>query len=201
MSSLDKFPDWDAFSERPLPAPVELLSPASEAAAILQQANHRLEAAQREVAEVRRQGLSELAQQAVYVTQLAAALERYAPALDQAALGRIHRHLRVLKDQMLVAFTGAGMEIHNPLGEPFDAVVDRVHVEGWRHSPVFSAEVVAEVIEPVILHQGQVIRQGRVVMGAPEDQAEDQAGDLPEEHSSENSPSGAVAPDPSSSND
>ena len=167
MSSLDEFPDWDAFSEREVPFDVELLSPASEVAAILRRRQAALDKAQQAVERIRKQGLMALAEQAVLVIQLAATIERYAPDLAQASLTKVHRSLRIIKDQMLAALADAGLEIEVPTGKPFDEVERWVNVDGWRHHESFSGEVVAEVVEPIVLYQGVLLRQGRVVMGAP----------------------------------
>lgn len=167
MSSSDKFPDWSVFPEREVPFDVELLSPALEMAAVLQRYRSDLDAAQQKVETVHRNGLLQLAQQAVFVIQLAAALDRYRADLKQASLDKVHKHLRVLKDQMLDALKQAGLEIDIPTGKSFDEVADLVDVEGWRHHEDFSSEVVAEMLEPIVTHRGKLIRPGRVVMGAP----------------------------------
>ena len=167
MLSSDKFPDWSLFKEREVPFEVELLSPASEVAALLQRYRTDVDAAEQNVEGVRNEGLAGLAQQAVFVIQLAAALDRYESDLKQASLTRVHRHLRVLKDQMLDALSSAGLEVVIPIGKPFDEVADSVHVEGWRHHEDFSSEVVAEVLEPIVKYRGALVRLGRVVMGAP----------------------------------
>jgi hypothetical protein len=171
MSSSVDFPDWSAFSERETAGDAEVLSPASEIAALLQRYHSDLSGVRLEVEEARQAGLKFLAQQAVFVFQLETALGRYEADLGRCSLGRVHRHFRVLKDQMLDALKGAGLEIGIPLGQSFQEVADLVHVEGWRHHEQFSSEVVAEVVEPVITSGGRLVRLGRVVMGAPADQA------------------------------
>jgi molecular chaperone GrpE (heat shock protein) len=167
MSSSDEFPDWNIFSEREVPLDVELLSPASEVTAILRRCQAALDEAQQTVEHIRKQGLMALAEQAVLVVQLAAALDRYAPDLAQASLAKVHRSLRIIKDQMLAALTDAGLEIEVPISKSFDEVERWVNVDGWRHHPSFPGEVVAEVVEPIVLYQGVLLRPGRVVMGAP----------------------------------
>jgi hypothetical protein len=77
----------------------------------------------------------------------------------------------VLKDQMLDALRASGLEVDVPLGEAFERVADAVHVDGWRHESRFNAEVVAEVSEPIVRAGGVLVRLGRVVMGAPTEQA------------------------------
>lgn len=177
MSSSDSrdarntFPDWAVFGPREVPGEVELLSPAAEAAGLLQLYHGDLAAARQQQEDVRMAGLRALAQQAVFAFQFGAALERYQPELTQGTLLRAHRHLRVLKDQMLDALRAAGLEIEVPLGQSFEQVADAVHVDGWRHESRFTSEVVAEVSEPIVKAGGALIRLGRVVMGAPVEQA------------------------------
>ena len=167
MSSSAEFPDWSVFSEREAPFDSELLSPASEVAAVLQWSHAALDEAQQAVEDVRREGLMALAEQAVLVVQLAAALDRYAPDFTQASLTNVQRSLRIVKDQMLAAVNRAGLEIGVPLGKSFNEVADLVSVAGWRHHRNFSSEVVAEVLEPFVVYRGVPLRFGRVVMGAP----------------------------------
>lgn len=171
MSSLDKLPDWSAFSKREVPFDVELLSPASEAAALLQRSQVALDEAWKEVDNVRKEGLEALAQQAVLVVQLAAVLERYAPEYAQASMTKAYRSLRIIKDQMLDELQRAGLEIVVPHGKAFDEIAHLANIDGWRHHESFSAEVVAEVIEPIVTYRGELVRLGRVVMGAPPEAA------------------------------
>ncbi len=121
---------------------------------------------------MQRQGLEALAQQAVFVVQMESALAQYESALAQGTLKRIHRHFRVLKDQMMDALKQAGLEVIVPLGKSFEEAADWVHVQGWRHHKDFPSELVAEVLEPVVIYQGRLIRQGRVIMGAPSEGSE-----------------------------
>lgn len=172
------FPDWSLFTEREVPVQAELLSPAAEAASLLQLYHDSLKDAASRRDEIQSAGLRALAQQAVFVFQLEAALQRYQPNLAEGPLLRIHRHLRVLKDQMLDALTAFGLEIDAPRGRSFEEVAELVHVDGWRHHEQFTAEVVAEVTEPIVKFGGAVVRLGRVVMGAPVEQAADTS-DIP----------------------
>lgn len=173
MSSLDSpsperaFPNWSAFAERELPFDVEMVSPAVEAAGILQQLAVELDAARQRAEAAVDTHLPALAQQAVFVSQLAQALELYQRDFEAASLARPYRHLRVVKDQMQDLLTRAGLEVEIPMGAPFDAVADQVSVAGWRHLAGLAGEQVAEVLEPIIRFQGRLIRPGRVVMGAP----------------------------------
>ena len=68
---------------------------------------------------------------------------------------------------MIDALKATGLEVVVPVVKPFDEVAEMVHVEGWRHHEEFSAEVVAEVQEPIVIFRGALVRPGRVVMGAP----------------------------------
>ena len=174
MSSSDELLDWSRFKKRQEPFPVEILSPASEVAALLQRTSAEVDAARRQTAEADHRGRVALAGQAVLTFQLAAAIELYREDLEGAALTRAHRHFRVLKDQMLDGLRTAGLEIEDPLGRSFDEVADAVHVDGWRHGREFAGEQVAEVLEPIVTDGDQILRLGRVIMGAPEEDAPDQ---------------------------
>jgi hypothetical protein len=167
MSSSDELFDWNVFSEREVPFEVELVSPASEAHAILQRSQTTLAEAQQAVEYVRSEYVAALVQQAVLVTQLAAALDRYSPEYHQASLAEVHQSLRIIKDQMLDELENAGLEVTVPLGKSFKEVSDVIRVDGWRHHINYSSEVVAEVFEPIISHRGKIVHLGRVLMGAP----------------------------------
>lgn len=169
MSSSADFPDWSVFSEREVP-PIDIFSPASDIAALLQMYRADLDKAQAHSESVHRKGMEALAQQTVLVVQLASALERYKSEFEQASLRKIYRSLRIVKDQMLSALQDTGLEILVPQGKPFNEVVDYVDVVGWRHSKNFSEEVVTEVLEPIVLYNGTLLRLGQVVMGAPLEQ-------------------------------
>jgi molecular chaperone GrpE (heat shock protein) len=168
----DKFPDWDYFSERPDALGEDLLSPAAEMAATVQLFRADLETAGQRLIEARGEGLKALAEQAVLVAQLTAALELYEPDFTQAALKKPYRHLRVLKDQMLDELRRAGLTVVDPLGQPFDEVAALVQVIGWRHHERYNAEVVAEVMESIVTCEGELVRPGRVIMGAPPQEAQ-----------------------------
>ena len=173
MSSSDEPYGWQAFVERGGPVEVEILSPASEMAALLQRYRADVDEACRNTAEARHQGLLALAEQAVFVFQLERALERYQAGFEEASQVKAFRHLRVLKDQMLDALSASGLGVEDPLGQSFDAIADAVHVEGWRHCSDFASEEVAETLEPVITHRTThtTLRLGRVIMGAPQQSA------------------------------
>lgn len=173
MSSSGNYPDWSLFSERDEVVEYKLLSPASEIAAALQECHEQAERTRRRVEDEKRELLDALALQAVLVTQLASALERYEGDLNNASLDNIHTHLRVAKDQMLDALWQTGIKTEIPLGRTFEEVADLVQVDGWRHQDRFASESVDEVIEPIVSYRDAVIRLGRVIMGAPPDAAEE----------------------------
>jgi hypothetical protein len=167
MSFSAELPDWAAFSERETLPDVEVLSPAAEMAALLQRYRSDIDSARSAGAEAHRELLLALAQQAVYTVQLEAALDRYEPALQNASLAKIHRHLRVLKDQMLAGLMEAGLEIVRLGGRSYDEVADAVRIDGWRHHADYATEQVVEEVEPLVRYEGRPLRTGRVVMGAP----------------------------------
>jgi hypothetical protein len=172
MSFSVKSPDWSLFSEREVPFEVDLLSPASEMAAALQQSVSSVRAAREETEGVRSDSLSMLAKQAVLVVQMDKALAMYENDVQKDSMTKIHRHLRILKDQMFDALKKAGLEIVVPFGQSFEEVSESVHVQGWRHGEQYQAEIVAEVLEPSVWYCGRLVHLGRVIMGAPIQPAE-----------------------------
>lgn len=167
MSSLVSYPDWNVFEERQTPSGLEILNPAAEVAALLQNLQSERDSAARELHDAREENLQILAKAGVYLFSLEMALVRYEEAMKKAELVKEHRHIRVIKDLMRDLITSAGLVIENPMGKSFNDVAHEVHVEGWRHSEAYTSEVVAEVMEPIIRYQGRVVKLGRVVMGAP----------------------------------
>jgi hypothetical protein len=163
---------WDSFPEREVPFAVELMSPASEVAAVTPRLLEARDAARLADAAAHEAQQFALAQQAVFVHQLAGALEFYRSEFDAQGLTKTYRHLRVIKDQMQDNLDKAAVEIIVPNGAPYDQIVEQVEIIGWRHHADFDAERVADVIEPIIRLDGRLIRPGRVVMGAPLENAD-----------------------------
>jgi hypothetical protein len=192
MSSSDELaPRWDEFCERPT-AHIELRSPAAELAAVLQRSSTDLHDTVQAAAVLRREAYVALAAQAALAVELERALAHYETQLLDASLPRVHRHLRILKDRMLDAICATGIEIERLTGRPTDEVLDIVDVDHWRHAPEFEEQVVAELLEPAVLFEGELLRTGRVVMGAPEqaqdaETAADAAGDLAQDEERERS--------------
>lgn len=167
MSFSDKFPNWQLFKERAVPLEIELLAPAAEVAGLLQRQMSALKTAQQAEAEAHAAAVKTLVQQANLVYQLAETLKRNEAALKEAGQEKAYRALRIQKDQMIEGLQKAGLTVETPLGKPFDGVADLVIVQGWRHHADFSAEVVAEVREPIVYHNDMLVQQALVVMGAP----------------------------------
>jgi hypothetical protein len=167
MSSSDSQLAWSRFQPRPEQLDVELLSPARELATLLQRYRDDLDTQRRAGERASADMLAIAVEQAVHVHHLTAMVSRTAAALADAGLSRVHKQLGVLADQMLAALAAGQISIRDPAGAPYHEVADLVHVVGWRHGPAFAAEVVAETIEPVVLHLGYPVRLGRVIMGVP----------------------------------
>ena len=146
---------------------MELLSPARELATVLQRYRDDMDTQQRAGEQARADALDIAVELAVHVHHLTAISSRTEGAFAAAGLGRVHKQLRVLRDQMLAALAAGHISISDPAGAPYHEVADLVDVVDWRHGPAFAAEVVAETIEPVVLHLGRPARLGRVIMGAP----------------------------------
>ncbi|MCD6486969.1 MAG: nucleotide exchange factor GrpE [Syntrophobacterales bacterium] len=181
MSSSDKFPDWDVFTERPVPEDFELLSPASEVASDLQKIYQKMNDVKSETDKVRREGIEPLVQQAIFVYKFEVALEMYEAELQKISQPKsdVYRHLRVLKDQMIEALASSDVELISPVGEPFENVVDYVDMVHWRYHEDYTSEIVVEVLEPIIKFRGDVVKLARLVIGAPlgpEDKSKPKAG-------------------------
>lgn len=161
---------WEHFHERPEPTPADLLSPASELAAVLHRYRADVDGERAATREAVARAHAAAAEQAVLVFQLATALDGNEDAFAGAGLDRLHQRLRVLRNQMTRALAGTGVETVDPVGKPFAEVADLVQVVGWRHGPEFGDEVVAETIDPIVMHDEELVRPGRVVMGAPDEE-------------------------------
>lgn len=158
---------WASFHERPEPAPSELLSPASELATVLQRYWLDVDGQRAAAREAVAGAHAATAEQAVLVFRLTAVLDTNEDTLAQAGLDLLYRQLRVLRNQMTQAMKGTGLEVVDPVGRPFAEVADLVQVISWRHGPEFGDEVVAETFDPIVMHDRELVRPGRVVMGAP----------------------------------
>lgn len=158
---------WEVFADRPAPAEMELASPAAELVSVLQRYRSALGAERGKARAAADDALAAAVDQAVLVARLDVAMARHRDVLDKAGLGRVHRELRVLKDQMIDALRAGGVTIEDPLGEPLAKVADRIEVIGWRHGAEFPGEVVAETHGAIVLYRGAVIRPGQVTLGAP----------------------------------
>ena len=174
MSFSANFPDWSQFKERAVTnTDVNFVSMAAQMAALINERGNAVREGQRAVEDERKRWLEALAKQATLVVQLTIVLDRYEATIAQhtqeprTQLQRSYRSLRIVKDQMLDALRSAGLEVVIPLRKSFDELGETVRVENWIHHERFTAEVVAEVKEPVVYFEGTLVQQGRVVMGAP----------------------------------
>lgn len=165
-SSAESF-GWAAFTDRPAPTALELLSPASELLAALGHGRKRLEAERAAHRQSVAAGLAAAAEQAVLVHELGVLLDRHEQAFAAAGLSREHRQLGIVKRKMETALGALGLKVVDPIGKPFDETQHLVDVADWRHHADFRAEVVAETLEPIVLHDDEIVRLGRVYMGAP----------------------------------
>lgn len=190
MSSSVSFPDWNSFSSREevdLGAETAPVSPASELMALLQtyQVDHRK--MEERLAQERQHWLDLLVQQALLVGRFEIMLSRYDATLTRlveqpprpgSPLKKSYNSFRILKEQMAADLASAGIAFANPLGKPYNEVENVVTVDGWRHHQDYTEETVIEVTEAVVYFQGELVHQGRVVMGGPppmEDEASEDA--------------------------
>lgn len=174
MSSVDKLPDWSLFQEREILAPDdELLSPVAEITATLRATNRALTSAQQISRDLEQSSFTELARQAILVVQLGVLLERSteifracAEQQQTKALARVYKSLQIIQKQMLDELQKAGLEIELPLHKTYAEVAEYVEIDQWQHLEHLSAELVVDVLEPVI-RRDTLLRAGRVIMGAP----------------------------------
>jgi hypothetical protein len=167
MSSSAEPLGWEAFRERTAPDRMELLSPASELLAVLQRGREDLDAERETNRQAAAAVLSAAAEQAALIHQFDVVLKRHEAALAEAGLAKVHRQLRIVRQQMANALDALDLVVVDPLGKPFDETEHLVEVTGWRHGSEFQAEVVAETLAPIVLHHDTPVRHGRVIMGAP----------------------------------
>jgi molecular chaperone GrpE (heat shock protein) len=166
-SSADEF-GWSAFSPRPAGSDeVELRSPAQELAAVLRRYQQVLQDERTEGQRAVERVLAVAADQAALVFRLGAVLAEYAETLRSAGAEDALKKLTIVRNQMADAVNGLGLTVVDPVGWPFDEA-EHVDVVGWRHGTAFADEVVAETYEPIVLHNETVLRNGRVIMGAPQ---------------------------------
>lgn len=175
MSSLDKFPEWNSFEMKDMPGNTTILSPSAEIASDLQRFAKILKASQDKAEAENNKNVESAVPLAIMVYKFDLALKMYESKLKEISEKKsdVYKHLRVLKDQMIEYFIEAGFEIIEPIGLSFEDVADSVYIQHWRHDEKFSSEVVDEVLNPIIKHNGRVVEFGRVIMGAPPEQAID----------------------------
>ena len=157
------------YQHRELPKDYALLSPAAEVAALLKEYSAEKQKLKAELAEHEKDFDRLLA----LITDLAYlfddAIARSQPTLEEHGLKRMHRELRVLKDKLIQTLQEGGYTWRNPLGERFEGdLPELVNVDGWRYGPEYLENSVAQVREPIILKNGVPIKEGSVVVGAPE---------------------------------
>ncbi|MFI6344678.1 hypothetical protein [Streptomyces sp. NPDC050560] len=161
--------DWDAFTERAVPTGLgETVSPEAELAGLLQRRQDDIGAARGVGAESTAKAQETLFELASLLGSLERVVQRAEGPMAESGHKRLHRQLRVLKDQMFQALADDEVEVRDPVGQPADAVADWVDPVGWRQGPQYTSEVVAQTDEPAVFHRGAVVRFARVIMGAPE---------------------------------
>jgi hypothetical protein len=169
MSSSAESFDWAAFRERELPAglDLDLLSPASELVAVLQRTRRDAEAQRAEAERAIAARRSPAAEHAALVFWLGVVLSEVEADLTGAGLGKVHERLCVVQRQMADALEDDELVILDPVGRPFEEIAHQVDVAGWRHDARFDGQLVAQTLEPIVLHEQETVRPGRVIMGAP----------------------------------
>jgi hypothetical protein len=157
------------YRHRELPKDYTLLSPAAEVGALLQEHAAEKQQWKREAAEHDKKQNRILAEVTSLAYLLDDAAARFQEPMEASGLKRAYRELRVLKDKLVQTLAEAGCTWRDPLGEPFEGdLPDLVNVDGWRYAPEYTENCVAQVREPIILRNGVPIKEGSVVVGAPD---------------------------------
>jgi hypothetical protein len=157
------------YRHRELPQDFAMLSPAAEVAALLKE--HAADKQQWENDLVMREKACDklLAEVTSLAYLLDEAVARFETPLEEQGLKRMHRELRVLKDKLIQTLLDSGYTWRDPMGELFEGdLPDLVNVDGWRYSPEYTENRIAQVREPIVLRNGIPIKEGSVVVGAPE---------------------------------
>lgn len=162
--------NWDLFQERSgLPGVQNLLSPASEAGALIQsQKVAQVDELQRAL-NVQQAHLEALVRQAILVHQLATKLQDMEAKLTPDALPKGYRGLRITKDMMLDALKNAEITIEDPLGKTYEQIKEYVEIEGWIEREDLTERIAIQVQEPIVMYQAALIHPGKVIMGQPVD--------------------------------
>lgn len=169
MSSSDEPPGWGSFAVREVPAGLEeTVSPEAELAGVLQRRHDDLSAARGAAAGAAADARSTVFELASLVGRLDQVIVAAEARMADSGQQRLHRQLRVLKDQMLQCLGDDDVEVRDPLGRTAQDVADWTDPVGWRHGPQFTEEVVAQTDEPAVFHRDVVVRLARVVMGSPD---------------------------------
>ncbi|WP_149829144.1 hypothetical protein [Streptomyces tailanensis] len=172
-SSVDSALDWDEFEERPVPdGPAgpedpDPVTPGREMAAVLQRYWADLQDESNRVQKETAAARKVLTELAVHVARLDGLLREAAGPLAAAGEKSLGRRLEVARKQVLEPLHSMDITTQDPTGKPYESVADVVDIAGWRYGPEFTAEVVAETVEPIVLDRGTVVRLGQVIMGAP----------------------------------
>jgi hypothetical protein len=169
MSSSADPLEWAAFRERELPAglDLDLLSPASELVAVLQRTRRDADAQRAEAERAIAARRTPAAAHAALAFWLGVVLSEVEADLAGAGLGKVHERLCVVQRQMVDALEDDELVLVDPAGRPFEEIAHQVDVTGWRHDARFDGQVVAQTLEPIVLHGQETVRPGRVIMGAP----------------------------------
>lgn len=178
-------PGWDVFAERPVPEGLGRdVRLETELAAVLQRGRDDLARDRGRTAQEASDVRHTLYELASFVGRLEQQLGRAEAPLVEGGNKKLYDTLRVLKDQMLDLLGERGVEVRDPLGRGHDEVAEWADVVHWRQGAQFTAEVVAQTLEPAVFHRDgdadgdgpgrqpddgyEVVRRARVVMGCPE---------------------------------
>lgn len=157
------------YRHRELPTNYTPPTPKEKVTALLREHDDEKQEWKRELAGQEKQHDRLLAKVTSLAYLLDEAVSRFQEPLEEKGLKRTYRELRVLKDKLVQTLQEAGYTWRDPLGERFEGdLPELVSVDGWRYGPDYEHECVAHVREPIILRDEAPIREGSVIVGAPE---------------------------------
>lgn len=160
---------FTAHAPRDVPLEADALHLAGEIASLLDGHDRARREQDRQHQAERDRSRRDVARQVQLVFQLDRVLSACEARLGEAGLSRIHKQIRVLKDQFVDHLAAMGYRWYDPVGEEFVGdLVEAVEVDDHRCSSEYERETIVETREPIVLFDGAVALNGAVVVGVPE---------------------------------
>lgn len=160
---------FDVHALRPVPYDAESAFLPGEIAALLNRCAARIAEQNEKQASLHAARRKEVAGIVQLVFFLEQALLEVEPKFKEANLGRIHKRLRIVKDQMKEKLSRMGFAWRDPKGEAYTPeLAGLTDVDGWKQSDEYEKEIVVDVREPIIFCNDELVLTGAIVVGGPE---------------------------------